>query len=174
MSNQYPSRAVRPGLQVLVLIASGWPAAGGCYQWNTAPSGAQHVDANWVGERKSVTVYDAQGRAFEAAALEIRSGPRLPYEVPDIPEALLYGGLPLLAGERGSLMAPAELPPGNFVIVAGRMTTPDAATMGGAAHWRCPEVRREHVIRLRGKPRASDHLTINDMGGRETWELGRE
>lgn len=86
---------------------------------------------NWTGRIVPLVVYDEKGTAYEAAALEISSGPSMPGKRgPKIPttipllDQLDHGRLPLLvAGGSGALrmMWRDELPMGGQVRVSGMM-----------------------------------------------------
>ena len=78
-----------------------------------------HADGSWVGRIMSVKVQDDTGREFDAALLDIESGPYLPF---DPPEGAGAGRKPLLARmtrEGGQLWDPAMLPMGKRVRVRG-------------------------------------------------------
>jgi hypothetical protein len=98
----------------LVLLLIGAPASGGCGK-------TPQVDGRWRGKLVAVTVADHRGREYDASAVEIMSGPRLPYDVPDRDA----GRVPLLVRDRRGpsplILDPEGLPVGAFVEVRGTL-----------------------------------------------------
>ena len=137
---------------------------GGCASSMLSPlmDDGRYVSGTWTGRLVSVTVRDARNRTFDAAALEVDGGPRLPPELGTVPEHQGGGNVPLLSRswERPLLILPPEgLPVGKRVRVRGRMETAFLRAPGrGATVYpinrgeRYGEVEAEHVILLRGEP----------------------
>ena len=114
-----------------VLCAASAAGCTGCAAFHTQsqlgpPPTVQGV---WTGVMRDVTVTDSDGRRCQAAAIEIDTGPRLPYDVHNDP--LVAGRLALLVRESGAekrLVSPTELPAaaGQAVRVAGVMVVTSA------------------------------------------------
>ena len=118
-------RGFRP---VLVLLAA---LGGGC-----APLGLHgpdimgagpHVDGRWTGRLLSVPVYDGQKNRYDAAALQIEQGPRMPLSKDgqrhDVDAHGERERLALLVSPRDefNVIDPSSLPVGQDVEVKGRM-----------------------------------------------------
>jgi hypothetical protein len=87
------------------------------------------VNGRWTGILRSVAVRDPEGHAYDAAAIEIEKGPRLPY--PDAPEAAAQSTA-LLVRRDHTIWDAAKFPIGNRVELTGSMmaTTPLANHTG--------------------------------------------
>jgi hypothetical protein len=81
------------------------------------------VNGRWAGVLRSVPVIDPEGRTYDAAAIEIEKGPRLPY--PDAPEAAAQSTA-LLVRRDHTIRSAMKYPVGNRVEITGSMmsTTP--------------------------------------------------
>jgi len=65
----------RSGILLAVMILSS-----GCGAvWQSLGSRGRVVDGEWEGRLVSQTVHDIEGRTYDAAALDIDKGPRMPY-----------------------------------------------------------------------------------------------
>ena len=130
--------------------------ATGCGSWMYAP--VPHVEGTWTGTIRTVRVIDRHGHTYDAAALEIVSGPSIK-EGP-IPEAEGAGKLPLLTREKGlyHVIDPATMPLGQLVRVHGTMQLNAAYADPAIAGGDCAVSRQsgqygEHIIAIAGKPK---------------------
>jgi hypothetical protein len=147
------------------------------------PAVSPRTDGRWTGHVCRVTVFDVKGRPYEAAALQVESGPE-PGLVLDpkkegvteirggspprpIPVELGGGRCPVLARPADAFprMWPVDdLDPGERITIRGTMMM---STLPGPEGWKvsrtprrpeeidtkAPDIRAEHVLVVRGRPK---------------------
>jgi hypothetical protein len=106
----------------------------GCWPVEYANKQAPFAQATWTGTAETITLYDHGGKTHVAIALNIDSGPRMKY--PDGKEYHpVKGTKPVLVNEKGLLLQPPLVTPGDKVEVSGWMATdapaflPDVGTL---------------------------------------------
>lgn len=121
----------------------------------------RHVSGTWTGTLRAVPVSDGLGANYDAAALEIESGPGWPARLSAVPAEMGGGRMPLLVKtwDRPLIVRLADeldVPVGSRVRVRGRMdidlprVRQGTAVAGIARHRRDREVAFEHILIVRG------------------------
>jgi len=131
--------------------------AGGCehLRWKAMDLEGRYAEGRWSGKLARVVVVDHRGQEYEAAALEIDTGPRMPYGP--------AGGFDHVAAERVAILLdadskviqPDEVPVGQRVEIAGRMqgSSAQVGPVPVRLRGRDPEVHDDLAIWMRGQPR---------------------